>query len=662
MRNFYRAVKQTFQYRLQLASVILCALVIGVLWGGNIAAISGPMTKICTEKDSTFTTWIEQLTHNNTKKIKETEQTIQSLQNSLALLNSQTAKIEKELQTELQEVIANQEWMQFFDRWLRWAHSLSLQYLPRTPLGTVFFLMTLLLVGTIVKIFFIVSHSILSAWIAQKAALAIREEFFRKAVDFEVNYFSQEGVADTMSRFTNDVTLLTQGLNILYGKVIREPLKMIACLGGAAYISWQLLLITLVLVPLAAVCIRWLARSIKRVVRRSMEEMSNMYGRLEETFRAIRVVKSFTQENFERAKFRRTNREYCRRAIKIAKYEALTNPLTELFGILMICIAIAVGAYMVLGERTHFLGIPVFSKPLSLPWLVSFFGLLAGAADPARKLSDIFTQFQSAAAAADRVYALIDRQATIQTVATTEPMPKHRKSIRFDHIRFSYGPDRPILKDVTLEIPFGQCIAIMGPNGCGKSTLLNLLLRFFDPDSGDIFIDGQAISRVRQRDLRNQIGFVAQEPILFNETVIDNIRYGRAGATQEEAIAAAKKAFAHEFIVEELADGYETMVGPGGGRLSGGQRQRIALARAMLRDPSLFLLDEATSQIDINSERMIHDALRKFKRGRTTIMVTHRLASVELADRIIVMEDGVVTAFGTHEELLKTSAFYEKMQ
>ncbi len=265
--------------------------------------------------------------------------------------------------------------------------------------------------------------------------------------------------------------------------------------------------------PLAAVCIRWLARSLKRVVRRSMEEMSNMYGRLEETFRGIRVLKSFTQENLERAKFRRTNRAYCRRAIKIAQYEALANPLTELFGILMICMGIGIGAYMVFGERTHLLGIRIFSEPLSLPMLVTFFAALAGAADPARRLSDIFTQFQSAAAAADRIYALIDREAEPSSPSACSATPSkpeiapqrlgpHRSSIRFEHVHFSYGPEqRPILRDISLEIPFGQCVAIMGPNGCGKSTLMNLLPRFFNPDSGDIFIDGQAVSQVYLPDL-----------------------------------------------------------------------------------------------------------------------------------------------------------------
>lgn len=647
MNNFFRAVKRTFQFRLQIVLVLFCALMVGILWGGNIGAVVGPMTKICLEKDSTFTTWIDQIIGDNRKKIVQTEQELQSLQSSSASTVRQITGKSKTLQRQ-----------QRAESWLLWARTLCERYTPNDSFRTILFLMKLILLGTVVKIVFLISHSVLSAWIAQKAAMEIRDEFFRKTLDFETQYFSREGVADMMSRFTNDMTMLTGGLNLLYGKVIREPLKMIVCLGMAAWISWQLLVVTLVLVPLAAVCIRWLAKSIKRVVRRSMEEMSNMYARLEETFRAIRVVKAFTRENFERARFHRTNRAYCQRAIKIAKYEALANPLTELFGILMICVAIAVGAYLVIGEHTTLLGITIFSEPMDLVMLVTFFALLAGAADPARKLSDIFTQFQSAAAAADRIYALIDRESSVPAVRDPRPLPKHHRSIRFDEVRFGYDSERPILKDVSLEIPFGECIAVMGPNGCGKSTLLNLLPRFFDPDSGRILIDDQAIDEVRARDLRRQIGLVTQEPILFNDTVLNNIRYGYAGSTRNEAIEAAQKAFAHDFIVGELSDGYETIVGPGGGRLSGGQRQRIALARAMLRNPTILLLDEATSQIDIQSEKMIHEALQEFRRGRTTIMVTHRLAALELADRIIVMEDGAVSAVGTHEELLDRSTFY----
>lgn len=648
MSNFYRAIQHTFRYPYAIAFAIFCALMVGILWGGNIGAVVYPITEICLKK-GTFTTWIDQRIEENRAKIFSLEQEVQSDQ------AEESEKLPKvNIAREIDSLRSN-------NAWYEWARTYAERYTPKTPFKTVVFLMAIILVGTVLKLIFLIAHTVISSWIAQHAARTIREEFFRKVLDFEAGYFNRVGIADTMSRFTNDMTALTNGLVTIYGKLVREPLKMFACVIGAAIISWQLLLLTLLLVPLAGYTIRWLAKSIKRVVRKSMEEMSVLYGRLEETLRSIRVVKAFTRENFERAKFRRTNRAYCEKAIKIVKYDSLANPLTELFGILMICVAVTAGAYLVMGEHTTLLGIPMLSTPLDTGSLILFFALLAGAADPARKLSDIFTSFQSAAAAADRIYLLMDREVPIRDVEHPRPMPKHRESIRFENIRFAYEPDRPILKNVSLEIRFGECIAILGASGCGKSTLLNLIPRFFDPTEGRVLVDGQSIGEVRMRELRRQIGLVTQEPVLFNDTVMNNILYGRSTANREEAIEAAQKAFAHDFIVNELADGYETVVGPAGGQLSGGQRQRIALARAILRDPPIFLLDEATSQIDINSEKMIHLSLEEFKRGRTTIMVTHRLSALSLADRIVLMQDGKIHAIGTHEELLQSESDYAKL-
>jgi ATP-binding cassette subfamily B protein/subfamily B ATP-binding cassette protein MsbA len=631
---------------------------IGILWGGNIGVITYPITEICLKK-GTFTIWLKEQINKNNQKISDLNYSLQKFESksnerfvepdqSLTSINS--AAMTRELKT-----------LNWWQSLYVWALPLAERYTPLTPFGTVLFLITFVLVGTVIKLFFIVSHGIISSRIAQYSAMEIRRELFEKIIEYDVNYFNQAGVADTMSRFTNDLSILTTGLNIIYGKVLREPFKMFVCLFLAAYLCWQLLIVTILLVPIAFLVIRWLAKSIKRVVRRSMEEIALLYGRLEETFRSIRVVQAFVQESLEMKKFNQTNQACCAKAIKIAKYESLVNPMTELFGILMISMGIIAGTYLLMSERTTLFGIPMLATPMDTGSLIMFFALLAGAADPARKLSDIFTQFQSASAAADRIYVMIDRIPKIRDVENPAMMPKHSQLICFENINFAYESDRLVLRDVSFEIKFGECVVIIGASGCGKSTLLNLIPRFADPLSGAILIDGQRIDGVRCRELREQIGLVTQEPMLFNDTVLNNICYGHLGASRGEAIEAAKKANAHDFIINELSDGYDTVIGVLGGQLSGGQRQRIALARAILRNPSIFLLDEATSQIDIQSERMIHDALKKFKSGRTTIIITHRLSAIDLADKIIMMSEGKISAVGDHDSLLKTNQEYAKL-
>ncbi len=631
-------------------------MMVGILWGGNIGTIY-PFVEVAFGQRS-LQTAIEQKMSRAEANVADLDRQIEQLASGRPLLSGdQASEVDRRIQLLSVRRQAEQRAVAFY----RWLAPLARRYLPGDRFGTLILVVLLLIAGTALKSVFLVLHSILAARFAQLGAFELRKLFFRRALRMDVASFRRDGITDLMSRFTHDMAAVTAGLEYLAGRLIREPLKMIACLAGAALICWRLLLVSLLVAPVALLVIRWLARMLKRANRRAMEKMAELYGTLEEAFRGISIVKAFTMEPYERKRFHVTSKQYFRNAMRIARYDAAVHPATELLGIGTICIGLLAGAWLVFGQQTHLFGIRMSARPLDIASLALFYGLLAGAADPIRKLSDAFSRLQRAAAAADRIYAMIDRQPQVGEKPTTRRLQRHSREIVFENVSFAYVPDKEVLHNVSLSIHYGETLAIVGPSGCGKSTLANLIWRFADPSSGRILLDGHPLEEFRLRDLRRQIGLVTQEPILFNDTVYNNILYGSPGASREQIIQAAKQAFAHDFIERELPEGYETVVGPMGARLSGGQRQRIALARAIVRDPAILILDEATSQIDIESERMICRALEGFVPGRTTIVITHRLGLLAMANRIVVMQDGRILDTGSHEVLLARCEFYRRL-
>jgi ATP-binding cassette subfamily B protein/subfamily B ATP-binding cassette protein MsbA len=392
-----------------------------------------------------------------------------------------------------------------------------------------------------------------------------------------------------------------------------------------------------------------------------MEEMAEIYSTLEESLRGVKVVKAFTSEPQERKRFYHRSKEYYSKAMRIARYDSLSRPITEVMGILSMSLALLAGAWLVLSHETHLLGIRMSPRPLDFGALLLFYGFLVGVADPIRKFSDVLTRLQRASAASDRIFSRLDRQPKICDPERPIRIGRHHRELVFEGVQFAYRPDQPVLRDIHLQIPFGETIAIVGPNGCGKSTLVNLIPRFADPTAGTVRLDGVSLKDLRVRELRGQIGLVTQDPLLFNDTIFNNIRYGSPHATRQQVIEAAERAHAHEFIERELPDGYETVTGAMGGRLSGGQRQRIALARAILRDPSIMILDEPTSQVDLESEKAIQQAIEQFIRTRTAIVISHRTGILALADRIAVMQTGRILDLGSHEELLGRCGLYRRL-
>lgn len=656
MKNFARVLRLALRYRFSFVASVVCALGVGVLWGANLGAIY-PFVEIALYGKS--------LQQSVGTKITEAEAAIAQKKGQLEKLGVQLQEasaarkfqIESEMALARSRIAAEESLLAK----CRWVQPYIARYLPNDPFQTLVIFLGVAIVGTALKSLFVVAHTVLVARMSNLATYSLRKQFFRRTIRMDVATFNNDGTADLMSRFTHDMESLAAGLEALLGKLVREPLKMAACLIGAGVICWRLLIFSLILAPLAGLLIRWLAKMLRRANRRAMEEMAQLYGTLEEAFRSIKVVKSFTMEHQERRRFHARSKAYYRRMMRIVRYDSLVHPLTEILGIGTICLAVMAGAHLVLNGHTHLLGIRMSDRPLEIPTLLLFFGFLIGAADPLRKLSDVFSRLQRGEAAADRIYTLLDREPAVRNPTHPRPLERHRKDLVFEKVEFAYQPGRPVLHDVDLRIGFGEAIGIVGPSGCGKSSLVNLIPRFADPTAGQIRLDGLPLSDVRLRDLRGQVGLVTQEPLLFDDTVLNNIRYGSPQASLEQVVAAAKRAHAHRFIEQELPEGYDTILGPMGGQLSGGQRQRIALARAILRDPSILILDEATSQIDLESEQVIQHVLGDFVRGRTTVIVTHRLSLLALANRVVVMQDGRIADVGRHEELLARCDFYKRL-
>ena len=655
MNNLGRVLRLSLRYRWTVAATVTCAVLVSLLWGGNIAAVY-PIVEALSKGES-MQVWVDRQIADSQKEITEFEGTIAEGEKRLVAGAEDEEKVRRQLRDARNRLTAEQQALAT----RQWVKPLIDAYLPDDPFRTLVLIICVLLLATAVKDVFLVVGSIFVDRLTQLATFDLRKQFYRRTMRLDLASFHENSTSELMSRFTYDLDSITSGLQAILGKAIREPLKMLVCLALAAWICWRLLLLSLILAPLAAYMVSRLASSLKRANRRSMEDMSLLYNVLSETFGAIKVVKAFTMERQERRRFHHNSKKFYKRAMRIAWYNALVHPITELMGIVTICLAFLAGAYLVLNNETEIFGLKMSERPLDYGTLVVFYGLLIGASDPARKISEIFNRIQRAAAASDRVYQLLDREPRMCESASPVELSRHHREIALEGVSFGYTAGQRVLHDVNLRIPFGETLAIVGPNGCGKSTLANLIPRFFDPDSGTVRIDGVDIRGCRLRDLRKQIGVVTQETLLFDDTVYNNIRYGTPEATREEVVEAARQAHAHRFIEQKLENGYDTVVGASGNRLSGGQRQRIALARAILRDPSILILDEATSQVDLESEQLIQMVLEKFTRDRTTIIITHRLATLDLADRILVMQGGRALDIGTHQDLSGRCDLYRRL-
>ncbi|MBL8865479.1 MAG: ABC transporter ATP-binding protein [Gemmataceae bacterium] len=665
MRSFLRALKFSWVYRTRLILSFLCALLVAAFWGANISSVGAVLTILADEKS--LQDWVDERIQSLDKQSKAKEENRLRVQTILDRLEMDPHAVDRENQKrkknkELADILGQQKEI---NRKLYWNQLLQMQvirHLPTDRFETFLWIMIAVVIGVAVKGIFDFWQEMLVGSVINRTLRDIRNRLFRSLVHQDTKQLAESGTPEIMSRLTNDVEQLGSGMKTLYGRLVVEPLKALACLVAACLISWQLTLVFALLVPLAFVLLTKLSRMVRRAAKRLLERMSDLYQIIRETVDGIRVVKAYTMEPYERRRFRNASDDYARRAQQVTNIDALAGPAIEWLGVVALGAALTAGAYLVIRQQKSILGMNMRGdEPIGFTELLTLYTLLIAVADPVRKLSSVYTKIQAGAAASDRIFAIADKVPSVTSNADKPALPRHAKTIEFRNVSFAYseGTEVPILNGVNLTVRAGETIALVGPNGCGKSTLLGLLPRFYDPDIGSVLVDGANIRSVNLRSLRKQIGVVTQQTVMFEDTIFNNIAYGKPGATREEVEQAARSAFAHEFIVA-LPESYQTIVGKGW-KPSGGQEQRIALARAILRNPSILILDEFTSQIDPESEAKIHLAIQGFVKNRTTFLITHRLSNLEIADRIVVMDAGRIVAVGGHATLLQTCPLYARL-
>jgi subfamily B ATP-binding cassette protein MsbA len=552
--------------------------------------------------------------------------------------------------------------------WLNWTETRCLPWLPRHPFHLLLVLMGLLALVTLVKGACTFAQDVWAGSVAELCVIDLRTAMFRRLLHRDPQSVELDSAPRLLSAMTYDLQSVANWLTTLGGRVVREPLKAVACVVAAFFVNWQLTCLSLLFVPLAGWMFHRFGQRLRRAVHRVLDTMARIYKFLEETFHNIRVVAAFGLEGRRRREFHRKNREFYRHSLKIVQIDALTNPATEILGMLAVVVAVLPGAYLVLRGTTTLWGVKLTTDVMSVAELATLYALLAGVLDPLRKFSKYFTTIKQCGSSLERAFAVMDRPTLVEQSPAPQWLPPMRAAIEFRDVHFRYATAEGVagrtnvLNGVSLTIPAGETVAVLGANGCGKSTLLGLLPRLYDPTEGDVLIDGKNLRDVRLADLRRQIAWVPQDAVLLDDTIAENIRYGRPEASPGEIREAARRAYVTEFS-DRLPLGLDTPVGERGRELSGGERQRVALARAILRDPRILILDEPTAAIDAQSEQWIHESLKEFVRGRTTLMITHQLSSAvqSYLTRAIVLDRGRAVASGRHEELMETCPLYQQL-
>ena len=522
---------------------------------------------------------------------------------------------------------------------------IRINFKPLHLLGVIALLM---ITFSVLKGFCYFGQSYLTTNAGSRAIMDMRNELFAHIHSQSLAFFSKEKTGRLISRITNDVGEVKDSLTVIFSDVIREPLTVIFMAAYLIRLDWQLALISLVAFPLSIYPLYRFGKKIRRVSYDRQKRRANLFALIQETIHGAETIKAFGTEDKEATRFDTAQKHAFRLSMKRARAVALSPAIAEFIGSLGLALLFYLGGRKIIGGD------------LTIPEFFSFIVALSALYQPVKKITQVNNKIQTSLAGATRVFELMDSLAHIQDVEGAKILPPFQREVRFDNVSFSYGEEK-ILRNLDLRVEKGEVIAIVGPSGVGKTTLVNLIPRFYEPGEGEITIDGEDIQKVTLKSLRAQIGIVTQETFLFNDTVETNIAYGtETNLSEGKIIEAAKAAHAHEFITK-FSRGYQTIVGERGSQLSGGQRQRIAIARALLKNPPILILDEATSELDVEAEKIVQDALEKLMKHRTTFVIAHRLSTVVNADRIVVLDRGRIVETGVHQELIQKGGIYNKL-
>ena len=522
------------------------------------------------------------------------------------------------------------------------------QVLENKDLGMLYIIIVVILATFFIRALTTFGHRYLMGYIGQAVIMDIRNALYHHLQRLSIAYYDRRRTGDIMSNLTNDISALQTAIVTDFITLVQESAIFIGSFGSMIYLQWKLTVLCLIIVPLVSYVIKFFGKKLHNSGKDVQETLADVTSILQETIQGVRIVRSFNRGAYEEKRFRKINKLSFTAAVRAIRQQSQMTPFVEFLAAIAVCAIIWYG------------GVSVIDGVMSTGELIAFLIYAINLANPTRRVAESVGNIQKSLAAADRVFSILDEQPEIQNKEDAKDIEVKAGRVEARHVSFSYEAGNPVLTDLNFVAEPGQTIALVGPSGSGKTTIANLLPRFYDVTGGGFYIDGIDIRESTISSLREHIGLVPQDTLLFNTTIKENILYGRLDATDEEVWEAVKAANAEKFI-RGLPNGIETKVGDRGLVLSGGQRQRIAIARAILKDPAILILDEATSALDTESEKIVQDALEKLMVGRTSFVIAHRLSTVKNADQIFVLNNGHIEESGTHNELMREGGLYYEL-